>query len=120
MLYDITSYILFLSISFYVTIKLGWVFYKNGEVYLYEIFKNQTAYVQKLNKLLLIGYYLVNLGKAALTITFWENITTTEGLITIVSHKLGSLLILLAIMHFINLIGLYILSKKTNSTEISQ
>jgi len=109
--YQTTSYFIFLFFSFFITIKIGWVLFKNGEVYLLEIFNHQKAYVKSINKLLLIGYYLINLGKAAIEINYWENITSLSKLIKVVGNKLGNLLLLLAIMHFINVIGLAIFSK---------
>lgn len=118
--YQIVSYILFITSSFFITIKLGWIFYKNGEVYLHELFKNQEAYVQTINKLLLIGYYLVNLGKASITIAYWETIFTTADIFRVVGQKLGNLLLLLAIMHFINVFGLALFSKKQKSLIIKK
>ncbi|MCT4581519.1 MAG: hypothetical protein N4A35_08895 [Flavobacteriales bacterium] len=118
--YQLISYIIFLSSSFFITIKIGWVLYKNGEVYLLEIFQHQTAYVHSINKLLLIGYYLVNLGKAALEITNWEVIYTLPDVFRITGQKLGNLLLLLAIMHYINVIGLNIYSKTKKSLTIKK
>lgn len=118
--YQIISYSIFLSFSFFITIKLGWIFYKNGEIYLLEIFKQQKTYVRSINKLLLVGYYLVNLGKASITITYWETIYTIPDIIRVVGVKLGNLLLLLAIMHYINVIGLAIFSKKQQSLIIKK
>ncbi len=109
--YQITSYFIFLFFSFFITIKVGWILFKNGEVYLLEIFNYHKTYVKSINKLLLIGYYLINLGKAAIEITYWEEITTLSKLIKVVGNKLGNLLLLLAVMHFINVIGLALFSK---------
>ena len=120
MKYQVISYIIFLFFSFFITIRIGWIFYKNGEVYLHELFKNQEAYVQTINKLLLIGYYLVNLGKASITIAYWETIPTTSEIFRVVGQKLGNLLLLLAIMHFVNVFGLALFSKKQNSLIIKK
>lgn len=118
--YQIISYIVFLGISFFITIQIGWVLYKNGEVYLLEIFQYQTDFVKSINKLLLIGYYLVNLGKAALEIMIWEKIYTLTDVFRVTGQKLGNLLLLLAIMHYINVIGLNIYSKTKKSLTIKK
>ena len=109
--YQIISYIVFLGLSFFITIKIGWILYINGAVYLHEIFKQQQGFVQSINKLLLIGYYLINLGKAAFEITNWETVYRLSDLFRITGQKLGNLLLLLAIMHYINVIGLNIYSR---------
>lgn len=118
--YQIISYIVFLGISFFITIQIGWVLYKNGEVYLLEIFQYQTDFVKSINKLLLTGYYLVNLGKAALEIMIWEKIYTLTDVFRVTGQKLGNLLLLLAIMHYINVIGLNIYSKTKKSLTIKK
>ena len=97
-------------------IKVGWVLYKNGEVYLYTIFKNDTTVVKNINNMLLIGYYLFNLGYATVTVSCWERIYSVEQLISFLAEVLGKIILLLAIMHYNNIFWLNYLSKrKTNN-----
>ena len=56
-------------------IYVGWLFYTYGELFLFNIF-NDKSLVKSINNLLLIGYYLVNLGYAIITIAYWEVINS--------------------------------------------
>jgi len=93
-------------------IKIGWVFYKNGEIFLYSIFKNDPIIVKNINNMLLIGYYLINLGYATVTISCWEHIYTIEQLISFLAEVLGKIILILAIMHYNNIFWLNYLSKR--------
>jgi len=99
-------------------IYVGWVFYKNGEIYLLEIFKQDAELVKPLNKLLLIGYYLLNLGYAIYTISCWGNIQDTLSMIHRLAEVLGKIIISLAIMHYFNLFWLKLLSLQKSNTNI--
>lgn len=114
--YNIISYIIYLPIISFIMIKIGWVFYKNGEVYLHEIFAHKQNLVPSLNRVLLIGYYLTNLGYAVYTITCWGQIQNTLELINRMAEVLGKMILSLAIMHYFNLLWLKLLSlKKMNN-----
>ena len=110
---NIITYSLYLPIISLITIKTGWSLYKNGELFLVALFNNDKAMVERINKILLIGYYLVNLGYAVITISYWESITTEIELINSLTFTLGKLILILAILHYNNIFWLKQL-KKTN------
>jgi len=93
-------------------IKIGWVLYENGEVFLNTIFKNNKILVKNINNILLTGYYLINLGFATITISCWEHIYTIEQLISFLAEVLGKIILTLAIMHYNNIFWLNYLSKR--------
>jgi hypothetical protein len=55
------------------------------------------------NRILLTGYYLVNLGYAALKISSWKTIITSEELVASLSDSIGSITLLLAVLHYFNM-----------------
>lgn len=109
---NILSYIIYLPIIFFIMIKLGWVFYRNGAVYLRSIFHNDLTIVNNINKTLLAGYYMVNLGYAVYTISCWKPIENIRELIEELSFVLGIMILGLSILHFINIFWLKMLSLK--------
>ena len=115
--YNIVTYSVYLPIIFFITIRIGWIFNKNGEVFLLNIFKGNTALVKNINRLLLIGYYLVNLGYAVVTISFWEKVESPIEVINTLSGVLGKIIILLAILHYNNIFWLTYI---TNSNTLKQ
>jgi len=87
-------------------IKTGWVFHKNGEVFLISLFNGDKEASKNINKLLLVGYYLINIGYAILSIYQWEHIGNYIDIINSISQKLGKIILILAIMHFNNIFWL--------------
>jgi hypothetical protein len=116
--YNIISYLIYLPISFYITIVVGNTFYKNGEIYLLTLIDDKPENIKAINKLLLIGYYLLNLGYIAITLSFWKQIDNWVMTIEQVSTKLGQIILILSIMHFNNLAIAYWYSNKLKKQKI--
>ena len=115
-MYNIISYIIYLIITFYITIFVGWKVYKIGFIYLTNLIDNHSV-CQSINNLLLIGYYLVNLGFSAISLQNWERVDSITIMFSSLSYKIGFILLILGILHFINLSIIYIArkSKKINT-----
>lgn len=112
------SYLLFILISGYITIYVGWVCYTNGYLYVLELFQHNEAIVKSLNQLLLIGYYLVNLGFILYGLHSWERIDTLVEMLNLVSFKISIVLVSLCYLHFQNIILIYLIRKYPNQTLI--
>lgn len=109
--YNILSYIIYIPLIFFITTKVGWMFYKNGELFLINIFEINLVLVKNVNNLLITGYYLVNLGYSILTISYWDKIDNTIELINVLSNTLGKIVVLLALLHYNNIFWLKYLTK---------
>ena len=109
--YNIISYIIYIPIIFFIMIYTGWLFYSYGETFLLNLFQKDKTLVKSINNLLLIGYYLVNLGYAITTIAFWEVITTIPEMLNALSYHLGIIIIGLAVLHYNNVFCLNYLVK---------
>ena len=95
-------------------IKVGWLFYTYGEIYLLHLYQNNIELVTSINNILLIGYYLLNLGYAIITIAYWEKLSSFPEVIASISDHLALIIIGLAIMHYNNIIILnYLIKTKT-------
>lgn len=92
-------------------IKIGWILYKNGEVFLNNIFRFDVQIVKSINNLLLVGYYLLNLGYAIITISYWEKLTDFINMIDSLSYTLGKIILLLAVLHYNNIWWLTFITK---------
>ena len=95
-------------------LKVGWLFYKNGEFFLISLLQNNIPLVKNVNNLLLIAYYLINLGYAVLTISSWETVHSFIEMINILTHVIGKIMLLLAILHYNNILWLKYLTKSKN------
>jgi len=85
-----------------MTISVSNVLFKNGKIFMYDIFHQKEDIASATNSLFKIGFYLLNIGFAML-IVYMTSIATTEDLIVKLSTKIGGFAIYLGIMLMINL-----------------
>ncbi|MCS3870567.1 hypothetical protein J3D55_003483 [Chryseobacterium ginsenosidimutans] len=110
-MFNIISYLLFLSISSYITIDVGRRCFNSGKVYLEYLIKDKD-FCLTVNRILLGSYYLVNLGYIAISLSSWGKITNMEEVLTTVFTRIGYIILILCFLHFTNILTLYILRKK--------
>ena len=108
----ILTYTLYLIISFVLTIWVARTLFKNGKVFLIDIFHGNKELAESVNNLLLVGFYLINLGYAIYTLRITQNIENTREVFEILSWKIGTIILILGCMHFLNLYVLFTLRKK--------
>ena len=101
--YNFISYLIYLPITFYITVIVGWVLYKKGIVFLNDAFNSNLELASILNRFLLLGYYLLNLGYAAVSIHIFSEINSITQLIEELSKRIGMLIIGLALIHYFNM-----------------
>ena len=74
----------------------------HGRVFLARVFEADPAFGDAVNRLLVVGFYLVNFGYACLHLVGGQA-PSVRAAIEVLAGKLGSLLLVLALMHFFNL-----------------
>jgi len=102
-MYVVSCYIAYLVISLAVTIGVAQTLYKHGRIFLVDAFRGNTDLADSVNRLLLIGFYLINLGYVALALTTDAPLNTARQSIELVSTKIGVVLVVLGVLHFFNL-----------------
>lgn len=100
--YNIFSYIIYLAIVLFVILRVGHTLYRNGRPFVIMCLDGNVAVADAVNKILLVGYYLINMGYAVITLRIWEKITSMMDALETLSYKIGFLVLLLGVMHFIN------------------
>lgn len=98
-----TIYGLYLLITIGITIWVARTLSKNGEVFLVQCFGHNETLARSTNHLLVVGFYLVNIGFITLTLSLGTEPTTTGGAIRFLSSKVGLAVIVLGAMHFFNM-----------------
>jgi hypothetical protein len=106
------AYILYLLLTYFITVHVGLRFYKNGKVYILNLLHHNEALTNFINRILLVCYYLLNLGYAAIMIRFWRTIHSWVDLFSSICIMTGRILLTLALIHFCNMTVIYILSKR--------
>lgn len=100
---NIIAYIIYLTLTITVVAKVGWVCYSNGNIFIQSILNENIRFAKHVNKLLLIGYCLLNIGYCAMTLISWSQIESLLVLIEVVSIKISSILLIIAALHYINI-----------------
>lgn len=102
MSFNITAYIIYFSLITYIIAVVGKSFYKNGRVFILALFRGDDAITDKLNMILLVAYYLFNIGFALYILEIYPEVTGVRGTIEALSAKLGGFSIYLGFMLFFN------------------
>ena len=111
---DQTSFLTVLTYASYLTLSVGvtvWVartLHKNGRVFLVDSFLGDERLADSVNHLLVVGFYLINIGFVTLALKYGDKAAHLPGAIENLSTKVGLVLLVLGAMHFLNL---YIFSK---------
>jgi len=107
------SYIVYLAVSLGVTIWVARTLHRNGRVFLVDAFRGNRELADSVNHLLVVGFYLVNIGYVALALRTSLVLHNTREAIELVSDKIGVVLLVLGCMHFFNLYVFNQLRKRT-------
>ncbi len=102
-MYEVPSYIAYLAISIGLTIWVARTLSKNGEVFLIDCFGHDQVLAKSTNHLLVVGFYLVNLGFILLALRFGEPPVTLPDAVRFLSTKVGFAVLVLGGMHFFNM-----------------
>src|SRR5688572_10449262 len=114
--YTVLSYSIYLPATILLTIWVAKALFRNGRVFLVEIFYKDETLADSVNKLLLVGFYLINIGYAVYTLKIFGIISTTQAVIETLSAKIGWIILVLGAMHFFNLFILFSLRRKAQQT----
>ena len=112
MSYILITYSIYLIITLMLTIWVARTLFRNGKVFLVDIFHGNTELAQAVNNLLLVGFYLVNIGYAVYTLSITTNIANARELVETLSLKIGAIILILGGMHFFNMLLFFKLRKR--------
>jgi len=99
----IATYLAYLAISVALTVWVARTLHKNGRVFLVDSFLGNAALADSVNHLLVVGFYLVNIGFVTLALKHGDHATDAQTALEILSSKVGLVLVVLGAMHFLNL-----------------
>jgi hypothetical protein len=95
-------YFVYLAISIALTVWVAKTLHKNGRVFLIEAFHGNTDLADSVNHLLVVGFYLINIGYIALALSTRASLANLREAIELESTKIGVVLLILGVMHFFN------------------
>ena len=104
--YLVGVYLVYGTVSVGLTVWLARTLFANGAVFLDDVFEDNPAMATAVNRLLVTGFYMANLGYAFLLLRANVAMGAVEA-VEVLIRKLGILLVSLAAMHFFNLYLFY-------------
>ena len=96
-------YLAYVAISVAITVWVGRTLSRNGLAFLAENFEGKEALAQSVNHLLLVGFYLVNIGFMSLMLSNGARPRDAVSAMEQLSTKVGIVIVLLGTMHFFNM-----------------
>jgi hypothetical protein len=99
----VLTYLIYLLISVGLTVCVGWALARSGRTFLLEVFGGNDGLADAVNRLLVVGFYLLNLGFVTLTMRTSGNIDSARQGLQLLSVKIGEVLLVLGALHFANL-----------------
>lgn len=107
-MYIVGTYIAYLFVSIAATIWVASTLHKRGRIFLVDSYRGNEAMADSVNHLLVVGFYLINVGYVTLALRTAGNLYNLRESIELLSDKVGVVLVVLGAMHFFNL---YIFSR---------
>jgi hypothetical protein len=101
--HTVIAYMLYLPIAIAMTVWVARTLHKNGRIFLVAAFRNNEPMADSVNHLLVVGFYLINVGFITTALRYGEKPDTFQGMLEFLSTKIGIVLIVLGAMHFFNL-----------------
>src|SRR3954453_18134407 len=92
------TYLLYLAISIALTVWVAQTLFRNGRLFLVDVFHGNEALADSVNHLLVVGFYLINLGYVSLSLRIGYNVDDTRASIEALSAKVGLVLLVLGAM----------------------
>jgi len=111
-MYIVIAYAAYLAISLGATVWVARTLYANGRVFLADAFLGNTELADSVNRLLVVGFYLVNIGYVTLALRTAGDLMDARAVIELICDKVGLVLVVLGIMHFSNLYVFHRLRKR--------
>lgn len=99
------DYVIYIAVSIFLTVWVGRTLFRNGRPFLVSVFK-EDGLADSVNRLLVVGFYLVNFGAAALLINAGGAPGSVADMVQETVTRVGVVLLVLGFMHFNNMLVL--------------
>lgn len=102
MTWTVGTYVAYLLIAVPITVWVASTLSRNGRVFLADVFESSPALADAVNQLLVVGFYLLNLGFVILYVRGGGEVADLTELFEALSVKVGVVMLVLGVIHFVN------------------
>jgi hypothetical protein len=97
------TYVIYVALSIPLTVWVAQTLHKNGRVFLIDSFHGNEQLADSVNHLLVVGFYLINIGYIALALREGVAPADLRQVLETISRKIGIVMLVLGGMHFFNI-----------------
>jgi hypothetical protein len=101
MQYGIVIYVIYAAVAIAMTALLARTLFKAGAVFLDDVFNGNHRLADAVNRLLVVGFYMLNLGYGLFLLRAEPQATAFDAVAYLV-NRLAILLVTLGAIHFVN------------------
>lgn len=116
----LTGYFIYLPIALLLTFIVSRTLFKNGKIFMLDIFKGREEIANATNRLFETGFYLLNLGFALMILKLDIYTNTYQALVEALSYKIGGFSIYLGFMLFLNLYFFFRGKRKAKENTVEE
>lgn len=102
--YTVWAYLVYMVASVALTVWVARTLHRNGRIFLVDAFHGSESLADSVNHLLVVGFYLINIGYVALALKYGAKPNDVQTAIEFFSTKIGLVLLVLGGMHFFNML----------------
>ncbi len=114
------TYIIYILLSLGITVWVAQTLFRNGRVFVIDAFGGNETMADAVNHLLLVGFYLVNIGFVSMYLSYGAKPGSVVDAIEYISIKIGVVLLVLGAMHFFNIFNFAKMRGKNRRKSASQ
>lgn len=100
--WTVGTYVVYLLVTVPLTIWVASTLSRNGRIFLADVFAGNDALAGAVNRLLVVGFYLLNLGFVMLFLRVSTPVLDLRELFETLSIKVGVVMLALGVLHFFN------------------
>jgi hypothetical protein len=101
--YSIAVYVTYAAVAVGLTAWLARTLFRNGTAFLLDVFEDRPALAEAVNRLLVVGFYMLNLGYGLYILRAGRGLGGFEAVQYLV-NRLAILLGTLGVIHFVNVL----------------
>ena len=99
--YVMVVYVAYAAVAIGLTAFLARTLFRHGGVFLRDVFADRAGIADAVNRLLVVGFYMLNLGYAFYVLRASRGLDAFDAMQFFV-NRVGALLLVLAVMHLVN------------------
>lgn len=113
----ILVYAIYTAVAVGLTAWLARTLSRNGAIFLHDVFHDRPGLADAVNRLLVTGFYMLNLGYAFYVLRADRGLDAFQSVQFLV-NRLALLLVTLALIHFVNVIVFWRIRARTEQRHL--